>query len=194
MADYEVIASGSVDASAPVTINITSIPGTFKHLLFSLNSASTRNSGGYEDLLVMRFNGDTGSNYNRARQYKYDFSSGAGTQARTEGSSMGVAFVVMPTRWVGQSTKSFSHTNICIPAYSGAVLTKGVLVDNLNPYNYNFPTTGTESGIYQYIGVGGWDNTAAITSIQISTYEGLVNGTAGWGFAVNTSYVLSGLA
>ncbi len=194
MADYEVIASGSVDASAPVTINITSIPGTFKHLLFSLNSASTLSSGSYSDLLIMRFNGDTGSNYNRARQYKYDSSSGAGTQDRGEDSSMGVAFTRIPTRHSGQSTKSFAHTNICIPAYSDTVFTKGVLIDHLNPYSYNFPTTGQESGIGSFIGVGGWNNTAAITSIQISSYEGLVTGTSGCGFAVNTSYVLSGLA
>ena len=196
MADYEVIASGSVDASAPTTISITGIPGTFKHLMLSLSAASTLSSGAATgtDYVGMRFNGDTASNYGFAAQIKNDSSSGAAAQVRAAFPGQPASgWLYIPARHSGQSTKKFSHTNYYIPLYSGSTFKKAVLIDHVLPYMYDFPSTGNANGIQMWEGVAGWDNTAAITSIQLISYKAIIGGTS-CGFAVNTSYVLSGLA
>jgi len=196
MADYEVIASGSVDASAPTTINITGIPGTFKHLMLSLSAASTLSSGAATgtDYVGMRLNGDTASNYGYAAQIKGDSASGAGTQVRAAfPGQQALGWLYIPARHSGQSTKKFSHTNYYIPLYSGSTFKKAVLTDHVLPFMYDFPSKGNANGIQMWEGVSGWNNTAAITSIQLISYEAVISGTS-CGFAVNTSYVLSGLA
>lgn len=195
MADFEVIASGSVDSSAPTSISITSIPGTFKHLMLSLSAASTLSSGAATatDYVGMRFNGDTASNYGYAAQIKQD-TDGTGTQVRAAfPGQQALGWQYIPARHSGQSTKKFSHTNYYIPLYSGSTFKKAALIDHVLPYQYNWPTGGSNNGIQMYTGVAGWDNTAAITSIQLISYEAVVGGVS-CGFAVNTSYVLSGLA
>ena len=56
MADYEIIAQGSVDSSAPGLITLDSIPGTYKHLELVINGASTRDNTSYHDYFTMYFN------------------------------------------------------------------------------------------------------------------------------------------
>ena len=69
--DFESIATVTVGSGGASSITFSDIPGTFQHLqiryLLRLTSAS-------EDVL-MRFNGDTGSNYVRVHQLKGDGSS-----------------------------------------------------------------------------------------------------------------------
>jgi hypothetical protein len=192
MADFEILAQGETDTSNPATVNITGIPGTFKHLMISIMAASTRSSGSYTDYLMLRFNSDTASNYGYAQQNKID-TDGTGTQSRSAlGTQVACGYWPMPTSWGSQSTKSQAHCNLIIPLYASTTFVKSVLVDWVQPYVYNWPSNGANTAIGFHTGISGWNSTAAITSIQMTSYEAGASGNGG--FRANTSYLVAGLA
>tara|TARA_R100001530_G_C4314087_1_gene153859 strand:+ start:494 stop:1075 length:582 start_codon:yes stop_codon:yes gene_type:complete len=192
MPDYEIIAEGSVDGSAPSTIVLSGIPADYTHLELTFNSASTRSSGSYNDYIYLQFNGDsTSGNYCRVYSYKAD---GVGTPTQAaqgfgpSDPQTSIFFGISPTRWVGQSTQLMTYSRFYIPNYSGTTLTKSAIIWNMCAGAYDWPGTGgSNSGTAVQNTVGGWDDTSAITSITLASYE------AGFGFAVNSSYILAGI-
>jgi hypothetical protein len=193
MADYEIIAEGSVDGSAPTLITLDSIPGTYKHLELVINGASTRSNTSYHDFFTMYFNNSTTANtYMRSVNYQADASttiSGVTTQGYgPSGAQNQMGYWYLPTRWSGQSTQLMSYNRFYIPNYSGTTLTKAVLGWNMLAGAYDWPGSGgSNSGVGVQSGVWGWNDTSAVTRIDLKSYE------TGFGFAVNTSYILAGI-
>ena len=194
MADYEIIAQGSVDSSAPGLITLDSIPGTYKHLELVINGASTRDNTSYHDYFTMYFNNSTTADtYMRSVNYHADASttiSGVTTQGYgPSGAQNQMGYWYLPTRWSGQSTQLMSYTRFYIPNYSDTTLTKAVLGWNMLAGAYDWPGSGgSHSGVGVQSGVWGWNDTSAVTRIDLKSYE------TGFGFAVNTSYILAGVA
>ena len=194
MADYEIIAQGSVDSSAPGLITLDSIPGTYKHLELVINGASTRDNTSYHDYFTMYFNNSTTADtYMRSVNYQADASttiSGVTTQGYgPSGAQNQMGYWYLPTRWSGQSTQLMSYTRFYIPNYSDTTLTKAVLGWNMLAGAYAWPGSGgSNSGVGVQSGVWGWNDTSAVTRIDLKSYE------TGFGFAVNTSYILAGVA
>tara|TARA_R110000765_G_scaffold337668_1_gene427963 strand:+ start:929 stop:1507 length:579 start_codon:yes stop_codon:yes gene_type:complete len=191
MADYEIIAEGSVDGSAPTAITLGSIPGDYTHLELMFNGASTRSSVDYDDYTTIQLNADTTSgNYCRAYAYKKD-GVGAPTQVRQGFGPTGAQNSMgntawLPTRLAGQSTKLMAYARYYFPNYSGTTLTKGMIGWACCAGAWDWPGTGgSDSATATLNGVWGWNDTSAITSITINM------GYAG--FAVNTSYILAGI-
>jgi hypothetical protein len=193
MADYEIIAEGSVDSSAPSKITIGSIPSTYKHLMLTMNAASTRDNTSYHDFIQMYFNNSTTADtYCRSVNYQADASttiSGVTTQGfGPSGAQNKIGYFYLPTRWSGQSTQLFSYTRFYIPNYSSTTLTKALMGWNQLPGAYDWPGSGgSNSGVGVQSGCWGWNDTSAINQIDIESYE------TGFGFAVNTSYILAGI-
>ena len=193
MADYEIIAEGSVDSSAPSKITLGSIPSTYKHLMLTINGASTMNSGSYHDFITMYFNNSTTADtYMRSVNYQADASttiSGGATQGfGPSGAQNKMGYMYLPTRWSGQSTQLFSYNRFYIPNYANTTLTKAMIGWNMLAGAYDWPGSGgSNTGVGVQSGCWGWNDTSAITQIDLEIY----NATFGW--AVNTSYILAGI-
>ena len=197
MPDYEIIAEGSVDSSAPSLITIDSIPGTYKHLELVFQAASTLSSSAYHDYITMYFNNSTTANtYMRSVNYQADAATtitGVTTQGYgPSGAQSRMGYWYMPTRWSSQSTKLFSYNRFYIPNYAGTTLTKAVLGWNMLAGAYDWPGGGSNSGVGVQSGVWGWNDTSAVTRIDLESYDASTGGSTG--FAVNTSYILAGVA
>jgi hypothetical protein len=82
LGDFESIATVSVGSGGTSTITFSSIPATFTHLQIRA-LAKTNYTTYLNDNFIMRFNGDTGSNYNSHNLYASGsavFSQAVGTQ------------------------------------------------------------------------------------------------------------------
>jgi hypothetical protein len=139
-------------------VSFTSIPSTYKNLRIVYSAAIT--AGAWE-FFLMRFNNDTGSNYDRQT---LQGRAGSATAAETYGStSMHIAQINQVNATVGE---------IVIPAYKDTVL------DKLAVSTF-FGKHGTSS-TNQFTGVfgGAFRSTAAITQIDLfpDTAKVYVNG------------------
>jgi hypothetical protein len=133
--------------SGATNVSFTSIPSTYKNLRIVYSAAIT--AGAWE-FFLMRFNNDTGSNYDRQT---LQGRAGSATAAETYGStSMHIAQINQVNATVGQ---------IVIPAYKDTVL------DKLAVSTF-FGKHGTSS-TNQFTGVfgGAFRSTAAITQIDL---------------------------
>ena len=167
---FDSIATTTVGSGGASTITFSSIPQTYTHL--QLRGIARENSGAgtsVEDLLV-RFNSDSGANY----RYHYLRGSGTAASSGTAGSrtyawAAGVA--------QAGSTSSVFNSSVCdILDYT-----------NTNKYTTTRSLSGADfngSGIFDFIS-NLWLNTAAITSITITT--------GGNDFAQYSSFALYGI-
>jgi hypothetical protein len=154
---YTLIASTTLSSNtAPITFS--SIPQTFKDLVFLVNA---RGTAGTYDYFATYFNGDTGANYNG----NLLFSSGSATPAAGGGSPSATpdnGNMVPRIPAVGINTSSFSNTKVYVPNYAGSGQ-KSYAVESLALQN----TTSC------YIAFQGsfWSSTAAITSVSFKPYS-----------------------
>lgn len=158
-------------------VTFSSIPQTFTHLqlrCFVRDTASAPNP----DYLLSRFNGDTATNYSNHSLY--------GTGASVISDSFNV------------STYGFSGPfSYLSGAYSAANVYSPVIIDILDYSNTNKNKTVRSIGGFDSNGSGSiglfsglWRNTAAITSIYISTANGLeVAGSSYNLYGISTSSV-----
>lgn len=147
---YDLIASVSLNASS---VTVSSIPSTYKDLIIVMKSQL---AAGSEELRV-RFNGDTGGNYKRG---------------------------TIGARWSAGSVDWFNQTNTTTAIETIGTQNAGypsTLI--LHVYNYaNSSRIKTFQGIstsnrsennsvgnVQHI-IGGWNNTAAITSVTFAPF------------------------
>jgi hypothetical protein len=143
--DLIAITTGTVDASGATSVTLSSIPSTYKHLQIRMYSKVTGSA--IND--VLRFNGDTGNNYN----WFYLNGDGAGSIAtgNFSGSSMcpGVS-----------ATDSWSSHIITITNYADTSKLK--TMKSIFGINRNGLSTwmGINSGL--------WNSTAAINSITFT--------------------------
>jgi hypothetical protein len=162
---YDSIATVTV-GTAQSTITFSSIPATYTHLQVRYISNNTVNAY----YINCRFNGDSGSNY-AAHEL-----SGSGTAASASGAASQTSF---------QFPRSSSGA-------SSALIFAGGVVDILDYANTNKYKTTRGLGGYDANGSGAvdfesglWMNTAAITSIVLSSATG--------NFAQYSSFALYGI-
>lgn len=139
---YEPIATTTL-GSAAATITFSSIPGTYTDLILIVNAL--RDTGSSDDHLV-RFNGDTGSNYSRS--YIYGDGTTAASGRESNQTSAKLVYLNSTVRGVPQ---------LHIMNYSNTTTYKTVI------QRQNLPDTVTA------INVALWRSTSAITSITITT-------------------------
>ena len=140
---YELI-STQVLASSASSVTFSSIPSDYKHLQIRAVAKSASSN----DNLIMRFNADTGNNYNL--HYLYG-----------NGSSVASAYGTAPYVYVGQTISSglanqFA-TAVCDILDFGST-SKNTTIRSL---------AGNQNSLIQLIS-GLWRNTAAVTSITLA--------------------------
>lgn len=155
---FELISSVTVGAGGAASIDFTSIPATYTDIVVELSARVTGYSGANQDFLAIRFNGDTGNNYNNKVLYG-------------NGSSAG-SFDVSPTSSIRQAatapsdaatSNTFGNTQIYIPNYAGSQY-KSVSTDSISE------TNATAS--YETLAAGIWNSSSAINSITILPLQG----------------------
>ena len=164
-ATYTLIASNTLSSSA-ASVTFSAIPGTYTDLILRW---SARHTGATTSPLSVRvtFNGAT-TNYSDTNLL------GESTGA-SSGRNTGLAYFNFNGGMVagGATSNTFSNTEIYIPSYASA---------NNKPVNYE---TGCENNSTLALNgaiAGLWSNTAAITSIGLST-----------NFASGSSFFLYGI-
>lgn len=158
------ISQQTVTGSSVANIEFAAIPGTYKNLRIVYNALIT--SGSW-DHMHMRFNNDTAGNYISQTL--------SAIQTTLTGAEL-VAGTYMRMSRVAQTGASTGF--IAIANYSGAILKKSAISQGVSLPAY---TTG---GVQLFTSGNGWDNTAAITEID------LFSGTGNW--EVGSSFTLYG--
>ena len=154
---YELIESVLVTGSTTSTVAFSSIPQTYKHLQLR-TTARTRGSG---DSLAMTFNGITSASY--ANHWLYGFDGTVSSTSSTSRSN--IETTVMPG--TSQSANIFSVEVMDILDYASTA--KNTTIRSLNGYaGSSLSFIGLRSGFL--------NNTAAITSISLTTSAGLAEG------------------
>lgn len=133
--------------SAQANIAFSSIPQTFTDLMLKLSLRSA--SGAVFGIHYLRFNGSTSS-------YSSRFLEGTGSSSYS-GTTTVAAYLGASTG-SGATANTFSNIEAYIPNYRAAVA-KSVSADTVGENN------GTQA--FQTITASLWNNTAAITSIEV---------------------------
>jgi hypothetical protein len=158
--DYTPLLSTVISSTATeVSIDISSLQGYRDLIMYVLPYAETADSNG----LRIKFNNDSGSNYNAVFNWGKDGgSAGVGYDSNEETSqaSMGTAWMIAPGT-TSNSLQSFHYFEL--PAYSNTSLYKEVLMKSRKSNSTSEFCTGR------------WKSTAAITSIQLRTSAGSGN-------------------
>ena len=151
--NFDSIQTVTVGAGGQTSISFTSIPSIYKHL--QIRSMFRSGTSGSEDSVILRLNGDSGSNYS------WHFLFGNGSSASASGSS----------------SQSFIYP-YAVPASSFLGNSFGVQVTDILDYSSTIKnkTTRTLAG-YDDNSTGGrialtsgaWYTTSAVTSISITT-------------------------
>jgi hypothetical protein len=149
---FESIETVTVGSGGSSTVEFTSIPSTYQHLQLRLIARDGQASGFNNE--IIRFNGDTGSNYSAHMIYGNGSSAGAAGYANV--TSVNVGFYASSA---GTTANVFGVAVIDILDYA-----------NTNKYKTVRTLTGGDasgSGLV-LLTSGNWRNTNAITSIQLS--------------------------
>jgi len=158
---YELIQTQLISSSTS-SLTFSSIPSTYKHLQIRATIRTDR-AGNQDDLMMVRLNGDTGSNY--AAHAMYNGSSQVQTLSQTSQTYWRALYV----NGSGAATNAFAGLIMDILDYG--VTTKNTTMRALNGgHEYNW--IALASGV--------WMNTAAVTSITFNmplTSANFVSGT-----------------
>jgi hypothetical protein len=142
------------------TVSFTSISGSYKHLkIIGVGRSST--SGAGSTVVKMQFNGDTGSNY--AREVLFGNGNGSASKDLVTGQAQ-ISPAEVPTD--GAATDYPGSFEITIPLYSGTTFKKTA---HSHYMNLNNTTTGS---LFALVTTGTWDNTAAITQVDLILTSG----------------------
>jgi hypothetical protein len=145
------------------SVSITSIPGTYKHLLVVVKDA--RSSTASIDV-IMRFNNDSGSNY------AYSAVRNTGTTLAGRSSTSNDGFYDLITTPSATTAKNQGQLEIFIPFYTAT--------DQVGIHYQSYGNNGTSA--VNYAGGGVYDGTAAITEISFTAQ-------ATYTFSAGTVYV-----
>ncbi len=156
---YESIASVTVGSGGAAYAEFTSIPATYTHLQIRILSRTTQNSVNGESILL-RFNGDTGSNYSDHVLRTY-FGVGSGLDASGNANQ---SFINIGAS-VSNSLMSDLYAATIIDILDYGNTNKYKTTRNINGYDFNGSTTG-----YSYLQFisGNWRNTNAISTIRLT--------------------------
>jgi hypothetical protein len=145
-----------VTAANQTSIVFSSISATYSNLQIACISSSQNGTAG-PDALYMRFNADTGANYDWGFVYGGTAVGGTASNADTK-----LFLGIQPSS--GQTAAYASTTNVNINGYATGFY-KGYNSSSLSPST----TLATEAPI---LAAGTWGNTGAITSITLITASG----------------------
>jgi hypothetical protein len=152
LSDYELISTNILGSTtADVTFDVSSFASTYKHLQIRMVARGSGAITGAYDLLI-RFNGNTGSNY-------------SGHNLRGTGSAVQSNAITSATSILNEST--FVGNNEAANIFGSAV------IDILDPFSTTKNTTTRSLGGFTgsssrlYLGSGAFYSTDAITSVNI---------------------------
>lgn len=147
------------------SITFSNIPQNYKHLHLVGTARSTQNATA--SVIGIRFNGDTGNNYDYVVSYFFGAGSIGGSSA-VAGSSSWFA----PTTGATSPTGTFSSFEGIITDYTSTNKRKGFVTPSFDP------TADTNTTLYIYYFGGKWRNSTNITSITLIDINGasFVNG------------------
>ena len=161
--DYESIATVTVGSGGSSTVSFTSIPSTFAHLQIRCFAQTNRATFGIDELRI-RFNSDTGSNYAMHNLY------GDGSSVTSDGDASVTGMRTKGT--IGTSTGNsglvWGVDIVDILDYADG--NKYKTIRRLTGVDLN----GTVGGAGGRVGLasGLWQNTNAVTSIDITPVNG----------------------
>lgn len=158
--DYELISTTIVSgtSTSAITFNVSSFASTYKHLQVRLVGRSGEATTGIYDLLI-RFNGDTGSNY-------------SGHNLRGTGSAVQSNALTSFTYILNEST--FPGNSNTANIFGSAV------IDILDPFSTTKNTTTRSLGGHNsstsrlYLGSGAYYSTTAVNSITVGPTAGSI--------------------
>jgi hypothetical protein len=152
MATYTQIGSAvTVGSGGASSIDFTSIPSTYTDLVLVLSGRGAASN--VYNYARLRFNGDTGNNYQMILLY------GDGGTPGTTSVNPGTSIVGGLQAGQTSTANTFSNTQWYIPNYAGST-TKSVAIDAVSENN------GT-AGSNGYLTAARWTSTSAITSISL---------------------------
>ena len=165
---YDSIATVTVNSGGTSSINFTSIPSTYTHL----QVRSISKSNGFGPALVIRYNGDTSSNY----KSHYSEGNGASIYGGTPGNTT-YGYVGYPTPGAANASM-FATTIIDILDYTNT--NKYKTTRGLSGYDTNNTVDG-----YVDLFSNLWMSTSAISSITLTIQ--------GESFVTGSSFALYGI-
>ena len=126
MATYELISTVTVTGATAASIDFTSIPNTWTDLVVKLSSRVNAGSGGYQT--YVRFNSDSGANYNWRNVL------GTGSSALSQNTSGDTGMRITMSVSSGDTASTFSNSEIYVPNYAGSTA-KSVSADGVSENN-----------------------------------------------------------
>jgi hypothetical protein len=166
---YDSITAVTVPSSGVSRITFAAIPTEYKHLQLRMHTRTSQAAG--EDNIILRFNNDTASNYS----WHYIFSAGNGSAPSAGASATADNLFVLQTTGTSAASYIFGTAVIDILDFNSS--TRKKTVRSVNGYDRN------GSG-YSFHQSGFWNNSEAITSIDIVPSTG---------FSQHTSIALYGV-
>ena len=147
---YEAIATNTLGSSA-ASFNFTSIPSTYTDLILVIRYAGTSN----DQNSLLRFNGDTGSNYSRTFML-------SGSSGTASGRNSNQTFIQMVQNMgAGTSLDSGNYHIVQIMNYANTTNYKTML-----DRTYAQNNSGTQAELLAFVGL--WRSTSAINQITYS--------------------------
>jgi hypothetical protein len=146
---YTALATVTLGSSAS-SVTFSSIPATYRDLILVMSATNTTNDITWS----MRFNGDTGSNYNIVLARGGDIAGGVASNSAASDNAMFIA------GWTfGQGTTNPTPITISIMDFSATDKHKTIL----NRFQTQRDNGNGETGML----AGRWANTSAITSLNV---------------------------
>jgi hypothetical protein len=154
-------------SSSQPSIDLLNIPQTFSHLMLKIVCRSDAPSG--NTTLLLRFNGDSGANYDR--ELLFASAAATGAQEQLGATSMDVGWgSIIPT--ASAPAGRYAMFDVSIPSYVSALVSKTVRAVGGN----SFSTASGATYVSDYFGF--WRSTAPINRITLTLGAGnLVAGT-----------------
>jgi hypothetical protein len=138
------------------SFDVQNIPQGYKHLLIYLSARSSKSA--IDDALLMRFNGDTGTNYAFQDIYSANAgatnASGAGAFSQTSAISLECPANSAPANTPGAYVME-------IPDYASSVFNKMILTRT------GARTVASGAGFYKETSAGNWNSTSPINRITV---------------------------
>lgn len=177
----------TVLGSAQASVTFSSIPQTYRHLRIIMGA---RGSGSVTFTVGgLRFNGDTGNNYDHVQLWGNGATGGTAPYAAANQVIQGSSIFIGETPGANASANAANSIIIDIPWYTTTNFQKTLFVSATVPYAALAAGNEASSQMYSEIVSGRWRNTAAITSVTLiaSTSGGTNN------YNTNSYFTLYGL-
>jgi hypothetical protein len=150
---HDLIQTVTVGSGGAASMNFTSIPQTYTDLKLLISSRDAY--AGLFDSVKITFNSNTAN-------YSYKFLEGTGAVTTSSSGTSQASGYVLTGNAATSTSSVFSNLEVYIPNYTSA---------NNKPWAQNGVSENNATASYQYFNGQMWNNTAAITSIQLTPYQ-----------------------